>query len=187
MANGYIQYVTSDAEYRAQHYEGGSTIYGPRSASVLAEQLGSLAGELGRSGGRSPANPVSDLVANPGDTVSVLPGRTSGPAPDRITRQVISLTCQGDTVTARWLDAWPGRLFPADTAIVRFESVGASGNPDTQAWDDDPRVEVRAIGRRNDGYLWQAQLSGARAWPRPIRFTGLSRPGFPSAVSAECR
>ena len=187
MANGYIQYVTSDAEYRAQHYEGGSTIYGPRSATVLAEQLGSLAGELGRNGGRSPANLVAELVANPGDTVSVLPGRNSGPPPGQITRRVVSMTCQGDTAAARWVDAWPGRLFPADTAIVRFESGGTSENPDTQAWDDDPRVEIRAIGKASGGYLWQAQLSGARAWSRPIRFTGLARPGFPDAVSAECR
>jgi neutral ceramidase len=187
MANGYIQYVTSDAEYRAQHYEGGSTIYGPRSAAVLAEQLGSLAGALGRNGGQSPANRLYELVANPGDTVSVLPPRTSGPEPSEIVRRVISMVCERDTVTVRWLDAWPGRLFPADTAIVRFESRGTNGNPDAWAWDDDPRVEIRAIGKERSGYLWQAQLSGASQWFRPIRFTGVARPDFPAAVSAECR
>lgn len=187
MANGYIQYVTSNDEYRAQHYEGGSTIYGPRSATVLAEQLGSLAGQLGRNGGRSPVNQVYDLVANPGDPVSVLPGRSSGPVPNQIARRVISMACQGDTVTVRWLDAWPGRLFPADTAVLRFDAAGASGNPDVSAWDDDPRVEVRSIRKASQGYVWQAQLSGAGGWSRPIRFTALPRADFPNSVGAECR
>jgi neutral ceramidase len=188
MANGYIQYVTSNAEYRAQHYEGGSTIYGPRSATVLAEELGSLAGALARNGGRSPANTVYDLDANPGDTVSVLPSRNSGPAPAAITRRVISMACQGDTVTVRWLDAWPGRLFPADTAVVKFEAGRGSGTPDGLAWDDDPRVEIRAINsEKGRGYVWQAQLNSAGNWPRPIRFTLLPRTDFPTPVSAECR
>jgi neutral ceramidase len=184
MANGYIQYVTSDAEYRAQHYEGGSTIYGPRSATVLAEQLGSLAGAIGRAGGRSPANQVENLEANPGDTVDVLPSRTSGPPPELIRREVLDMTCQGDTVTVRWRDAWPGRLFPADTAVVLFEGAGGPPGP---AWDDDPRVEVRALGPDRRGYVWEARLSDARAWIRPIRFRALARAEFPQEIAHTCR
>jgi hypothetical protein len=93
------------------------------------------------------------------------------------------MACQGDTVRVQWLDAWPGRLFPADGAIVRFE---ASGFPEVGAWDDDPRVEIRAIGEVKGGYAWQAQMSNAGGWPGRIRFTALPRPDFPAAVSAVC-
>src|SRR5213076_2185948 len=65
LANGYMQYVTTDAEYGEQAYEGGSTLYGPNTAAVLAEELGKLAGSLARSGAR-PVNPVASLVAYPG-------------------------------------------------------------------------------------------------------------------------
>lgn len=182
MANGYIQYITTNEEYRAQHYEGGSTIYGPRSSAVIAEQLGSLAGSIGRTGGQSPENRVYELMANPGDTVSVMPGRDAGPAPDRIRRSVLLMECAGDTVRVRWVDAWPGRLFPADTMVVLFSTSSGS-----IAWDDDHRVEIRAIGpRRGSGFVWEARLSDSQNLPRPISFTALSRPGFPEPVVREC-
>lgn len=182
MANGYIQYITSNEEYRAQHYEGGSTIYGPRSATVIAEQLGTLAGAIGRQAGRSPPNLVYELMSNPGDTVSVMPRRTAGPGPDRIRREVLRMECLGDTVRVRWLDAWPGRLFPADGMVVLFGTPAGS-----IAWDDDPRVEIRAIGpRRGAGYVWEARMSESGHLPRPIRFTALPREGFPDPVVQGC-
>jgi neutral ceramidase len=183
MANGYIQYVTTDEEYRVQHYEGGSTIYGPRMATVLAEQLGTLAGAIGRARGGSPANQVYDLLSNPGDTVQVLPPRNAGPPPDRITRRVLAMECSGDTVRVRWLDAWPGRLFPADTMMVQFDPP--VGHP---VWDDDPRVEIRAVRPQGgSGFVWEARLSDSRILGRPIRFTATPRADFPSPVSQECR
>jgi hypothetical protein len=188
MANGYIQYVTTDAEYRVQHYEGGSTIYGPRSATVLGDQLGTLAASIVRAGGRSPVNRVYDLVANPGDTVSVLPGRHSGLSPDRIHRRIVALTCGVDAVSVRWLDAWPGRLFPADGAVFQFGSAAMllTGNP-RFAPDDDSRVEVRAIGPlKGQGYVWEARLTGSD-WPWPIRFRVPPRPDFPEEVNGFCR
>ena len=192
MANGYIQYVTTDAEYRVQHYEGGSTIYGPRSAAVLGEQLGTLAGSIVRAGGRSPVNRVYDLVANPGDTVSVLPGRNSGLPPSRINRRVVDFTCGPDTIVLRWLDAWPGRLFPADTALVLFWTPGfnaliAAGRGETYGWDGDPNVEIRAIGPlKGQGYVWEARLTGFGVWPGRFRYRVLGRADFPGELSGMC-
>ncbi|MGE3526667.1 MAG: neutral/alkaline non-lysosomal ceramidase N-terminal domain-containing protein, partial [Gemmatimonadales bacterium] len=62
LANGFMQYVTTDAEYSAQHYEGGSDLYGPRTAEVLAAELADLAGRLA-SGSTSP---VAAIPGHPG-------------------------------------------------------------------------------------------------------------------------
>jgi hypothetical protein len=43
LANGYIQYVTTPEEYRMQHYEGASNLYGPMTAPFLAERIAILA------------------------------------------------------------------------------------------------------------------------------------------------
>lgn len=43
LSNGYLQYVATLEEYQLQHYEGASTLYGPRTAEFLAAQLGVLA------------------------------------------------------------------------------------------------------------------------------------------------
>ncbi len=43
LTNGYMQYVTTAAEYGAQHYEGGSNLYGPRTADAFARLLADMA------------------------------------------------------------------------------------------------------------------------------------------------
>jgi hypothetical protein len=47
LANSYLGYFTSPAEYRAQHYEGGATFYGPLQSILAIEQLTATA-ERGR-------------------------------------------------------------------------------------------------------------------------------------------
>jgi hypothetical protein len=39
LANEYVSYFTTPAEYAAQHYEGGSTLYGPAAGDAVVEQL----------------------------------------------------------------------------------------------------------------------------------------------------
>lgn len=46
LANGYLSYVTTEAEYAAQAYHGASTLYGPHTAAFLAGSYGCLAGRL---------------------------------------------------------------------------------------------------------------------------------------------
>ncbi len=156
LANGYMQYVTTDAEYGEQAYEGGSTLFGPNSAAVLAEELGTLAASLARSGA-SPANPVDSLSAYPGESRAILPRRTAGPPPERVTRVVLSQSCAGDTLVVRWRDLHPGRLVPADGPVLRIEHlVGERG--DTVAWDGDRELEIRAVRSLGDrGYVWEAR------------------------------
>jgi len=162
LANGYMQYVTTDAEYGEQAYEGGSTLFGPNSAAVLAEELGKLAASQVRAGA-SPANPVDSIAAYPGQSQAILPRRTAGPPPERVTRVVLSQACAGDTLVVRWRDLHPGRLVPADGPVLRIERL-AGERWDTVAWDDDRELEIRAVRSLGDrGYVWEAR------WHHPAR------------------
>src|SRR3989441_184973 len=165
LANGYMQYVTTDAEYGEQAYEGGSTLFGPNSAAVLAEELGKLAASLVRSGA-SPANPVDSIAAYPGESRAILPRRTAGPPPERVTRVVLSQACAGDTLVVRWRDLHPGRLVPADGPVLRIERL-VGERWDTVTWDDDRELEIRAVRSLGDrGYVWEARWHhSARAGP----------------------
>lgn len=46
LANAYVGYFTSTAEYAAQHYEGSSTFYGPLQSLYTAEQLAATASRV---------------------------------------------------------------------------------------------------------------------------------------------
>ncbi|MGH2955146.1 MAG: neutral/alkaline non-lysosomal ceramidase N-terminal domain-containing protein [Solirubrobacterales bacterium] len=67
LANEFIQYLTTPEEYDRQHYEGGSTIFGPASSVLLTEQLAELAGRLARGEPAQPAHefdPRNGVVAD---------------------------------------------------------------------------------------------------------------------------
>src|SRR5437660_1576483 len=180
LANGYMQYVTTDAEYGEQAYEGGSTLYGPNTAAVLAEELGKLAGSLARSGA-SPVNPVDSLVAYPGASLTILPRRTAGPPAERVERVVLSQACAGDTLVVRWRDLYPGRLVPADGPVLRIERV-AGERWNVAAWDGDRELEVRAVRPRGArGYEWEARWHHS-ASAGLFRVVLVARPGLAEVV-----
>jgi len=54
LTNEFIQYITTPEEYDRQHYEGGSTIYGPASSAALTDVLVEMARNL-RDGKPAPA------------------------------------------------------------------------------------------------------------------------------------
>jgi neutral ceramidase len=54
LTNEFIQYITTPEEYDRQHYEGGSTIYGPAESAALTDVLVEMARNL-RDGKRAPA------------------------------------------------------------------------------------------------------------------------------------
>ena len=53
LAGEFIQYFTTPEEYDRQHYEGGSTLYGPLSSNLLRQELAELARRLVRGEPRS--------------------------------------------------------------------------------------------------------------------------------------
>jgi hypothetical protein len=48
LANEFIQYITTPEEYDRQHYEGGSTMYGPAQSAAITDSLVALADALRR-------------------------------------------------------------------------------------------------------------------------------------------
>mgnify|MGYP003683644965 CR=1 FL=1 len=45
-ANGYMGYLTTESEYSQQHYEGGHTLYGPKSGEFFLKEVASLKKKL---------------------------------------------------------------------------------------------------------------------------------------------
>jgi neutral ceramidase len=59
LTNEYISYITTPEEYERQHYEGGSTLFGPRESNLLRAGLVTLASRLA-SGAPAPAPAAFD-------------------------------------------------------------------------------------------------------------------------------
>lgn len=57
LANEFVLYLTTPEEYGRQHYEGGSTLFGPHAASLLRDELAGLAGRIAR--GQRPPKPFA--------------------------------------------------------------------------------------------------------------------------------
>ena len=157
LANGHLQYVTTPEEYAAQHYEGASTIYGPKTSAVFELVLAGLVADLRGKSPRGTPTHGETIIAYLGKSKKIFPDGANGPPPDRVRRRFEKVACSGDTVLVSWTDVYPGRLVPAGGPVLRIEREIGTGRWETVAWDDDARVEVRAIsprGRR--GYEWEA-------------------------------
>ena len=97
-ANEYASYFTTPEEYGAQHYEGGTTVYGPASGPFLTTSLADLAGRLAR-------------------------GRPA-PAPTRSTRSAAcarrrARTRPGPRAAARWRSHGRRPAWPRDLPLAR--------------------------------------------------------------------
>lgn len=182
LANGYNQYLVTREEYAAQRYEGASTLYGPGAAERIVELMGRMAAELPDVVG-SPSVEVVPVEGRPGPAKRVMPRGDAGPEPERIERRATALVEAG-TLVVRWNDLHPGRLVPADGPVLRIE-VRSGDRWETVAWDDDPRVEVRALGSAGRrGYRWEARWSPDELPEGAVRVVLLERPGLPE-VSAD--
>jgi neutral ceramidase len=183
LANGFMQYVATEQEYSAQTYEGGSTLYGPKSAAVLGSALAELARHLKEEQWQSPAERVDSVTMYPGASARIFPAPTEWPNP--LPRHgEPKATCEGDTLVVRWRDARPGTLQPADSALLEIQD-SASGWGHV-AWDDDPQVEVRAVREYRKGADWEMRwaTSGRSTWrvqllprrDRPYQYFSTTRP-----------
>lgn len=169
LANGYFQYLTTEEEYSLQRYEGGSNLYGKGTAAAVAIEMGALSAAAKPGFKYQPRG----YTAYPGPHKDLFPRpeRTQPPSREILPPRI---SANGDTVVIRWTDAWPGDLIPADGPLLHF--LGGSGNFET--WDDDPDVEVRAIGRRSrDEFLWEVRWTACSPGPHvlellPRKFNG---------------
>jgi neutral ceramidase len=166
LANGFIQYVATEEEYHAQHYEGGSTLYGPATAGVLARELAALTASMGGPTPTSPPVAPVPITLYPGAPRALLPPRGSGP--QRIERAWLRHDCGDGAIVAEWRDAPPGDVFPTSGFLLRFERLsGEAETGEAVAQDDGPDVEVRALGpMRGGSWRWQARWRA----PAPGRY-----------------
>ncbi|MCG8469459.1 MAG: neutral/alkaline non-lysosomal ceramidase N-terminal domain-containing protein [Gemmatimonadetes bacterium] len=169
LSNGYLQYLTTPEEYAAQGYEGGSNVYGPRTAEFVASRLGRLARGLAAG---VPVVDVTPEEAEPGALADIYPRPDPMRPPDR---RVGPVAQAGDTLVVRWDDAFPGDLVPADGPMLSVES-GPRVGPRFVTWDDDPGLEVRALRRSGSTeYTWEAKWTGCVPGTE-YRFVVRSRP-----------
>jgi neutral ceramidase len=66
LANEYIYYWTTPEEYQAQHYEGGSTLYGPHAGDFLLASQVELGGRLARGEPAPPPYPYDPTAGKHG-------------------------------------------------------------------------------------------------------------------------
>lgn len=152
LANGYFQYVNTEEEYGLQSYEGGSNLYGPKSAGAFQAALGTLAESIAQD---APIARVGPAVATPGTERRLLYPRSNGPDPGQIPRRVDPPQCSNGDFKAGWIDAYPGALVPADGQVLEIQQRTSGGTWQPVAWDDDRGVEVRAVRPSGEGYLWE--------------------------------
>ena len=180
LANGYASYVASAQEYEAQYYEGGSTLYGPNTGEMLADELGRVAASL-RSG--NPTVSVGTALAFHTESPTHFWGPR--PIPVGFRREVFIMACGADEVRVRWTDLRPGTLIPADAPILQIERESA-GQWDLLADDANPEVQVQAIEQRGDGYVWEARWVPRSLPAGSYRLHLLARQGLVEAVGSRC-
>ena len=121
-ANEYVSYLTTPEEYAAQHYEGGTTVYGPASGPFLTAALADLAGRLGSGAPPPPAYPFDPTRGLRPDG----PGYPAGAPAGRITRQPRA-AARLRRAELRWRGGADGLDRPLDRAFVTVQRLGPGG------------------------------------------------------------
>jgi neutral ceramidase len=160
LANGFLQYVTTDAEYQRQDYEGGSNLYGPNSGAFLVRRLGELAARIpGSDRVGSPIVEIGPITAYPGPPSSIMASPTAGPSTVR--DPAVTLVCQAGRLGGHWLDLAPGRLFPRQQVLLELWEETTADHWTRVGSDGDGQLEVRLGENRKDhGFQWTATWRG---------------------------
>jgi neutral ceramidase len=180
LTNGYALYVASEAEYAAQHYEGGATIYGPGSAEMIAHEVGELAATLAAGTPEVDVGPVSAFSRSPQS--HFWPAR---PVPDGLRRESVSARCANDGLSWRWTDLRPGTLLPADGLVAEVQRM-TGGAWEPAADDGSPEIRVRALGERGAGYLWEVDWRPVDLPLGTYRLRVPQRAGLPELMGEAC-
>jgi neutral ceramidase len=149
LANEFIQYFTTPEEYDRQHYEGGSTLYGPLSSNLLRGELAELSRRL-MSG--EPAQAAYPLDPTNGVTPDG-PPYDPGAASAMVTGQPSGAYERFEQVPFSWRGGPYGADRPLDRAFVRVVRLGPRGRRRTvdsdlglgTLWKVDDQGEYRAL------------------------------------------
>jgi len=161
LANGFLQYVTTQEEYGWQAYEGGSNLYGPGAQRFLGRRLAELAAAVATEAPSPPAE-VPLMMAYPGKPTEILSAPYPGPPP--ASAEAPRLRCDGDRLTGTWLDVGPGNGVPGTDPWIEVERREPGRDWVTVARDGDGALEIHAVGPRGkSGFAWRALLRGPAA------------------------
>lgn len=161
LANEYLQYFTTPEEYRAQHYEGGSMLYGTQAANLLKFTLADLSKALVE--GRPAPEPYAFDPTN-GVTPDG-PPFPDGAAAGTATRQPTPIE-RLEHAQFAWTGGERGYDRPVDRAFVTIQRRVRKRW--RNAYDDLGQTILWSVDA-NGGYtaLWEAPLS---AKPGTYRF-----------------
>ena len=190
LSNAYMQYVATAREYGMQHYEGGSTLYGPNSADYFAEQFEALAKSFY-------AQETAGIDQAAAFDYQLAPERKRFPRPRGSSvehgHQIGLCRIRQDAPAAIcfwWLDAAPGdvpltgplpwiQLVRSDGSPVRSCGIGAglgsgsSCDPGASIDDRGMDFETRIRHRNGEGWVWstvffptQVEWSALQSVPR---------------------
>jgi neutral ceramidase len=190
VANEYAGYVTTPEEYDLQHYEGGHTLYGPRTLAFLAAHAAALTRETLR--GASVHEPLPERSWD----LRVRRYLPEGAGPDGPRRALGRPVFTDPTSTEdgfwsfRWLDVAPGGLrWHEPVALVERSDGGGgawvvadhAGRPvDDQGW----ALEVSHLGGGPDGHRYEVRWHDpAFRAGRRHRFVLLPNGGRPALAS----
>ncbi|MDX6200047.1 MAG: neutral ceramidase [Actinomycetota bacterium] len=156
LANEYMSYFVTPEEYDAQHYEGGSTMYGRQASVLMQEELVKLVGQL-RAGlpatapyDADPRNGVADTAAPFGTG-----GQLAGPVEEpRSTVQRLTRAGMSWPGAAKGLDMPVGKPFVSVQRLV--------GNTWLPATDD---FGLQIVWRVDDNGQYAAQWEIPRDEP----------------------
>jgi neutral ceramidase len=158
LANGYLGYLTTPPEYDAQHYEGGSSLFGPLVSVLAEERLGQVATDAraeierrrtGQSGPRETASYARDIVMQPGARTAFF-GSARACSAHAGTWTPPRARTGSDRVTFDWAGLDDQHL--CDPPELAIECDGR------------PLLDRRGIPETDDGTRFDVRRSGSRTW-----------------------
>lgn len=192
LANQYVSYFTTPEEYTVQHYEGGSTLYGPASGLLVVARLIRLVEQMARPE-TLPVVPAQ-WHFNPGLKVPLLPTTPALNARREARQLELDQSATPPIPRFVWQDFTPGAI-QFDGPLVALEVQTPQGTWAPLFVDDIPvddrglAVEIR--------YLQEVPASGAGLWratwypssPAPglLRFVVAARQHHPPVYSEPFR
>jgi neutral ceramidase len=166
LSNGYSSYVTTREEYKAQHYEGAFTQFGPWTLAAWQQNFAAVADALA-AGAPAPADTGTPLDLGDDQVVETLPVVADSPCalPDAV---LCPFEAFGDVVLPP-----PDVVAPGEHVVVRFRGAHPRNDLRTGAGF----LEVQ----RQEGDEWQVV---ARDWDPETTFRW-QRTGGPLSPTSE--
>lgn len=190
-ANDYCLYCATADEYDAQHYEGGFTLYGPRTAQFLAEQSAHVAAALVRDDPRPALQGYSFRPGRVSAPSRAVPEEPTGPI-QPIARCLDAPQPIGGRVAMSWLGLPRDRIQIDQGWLVRVEVERDDGSWEKLVTKDGPENDLGfhfevcllcdAHPRSRWQVTWNVPTDVDRS--RRYRFALADRPGALTASSA---